>query len=339
MQFRADPSTLCFYEPFNDQLATATRDWLLETGPASWKSSHPAGAPYFQEYVPLLGASAGVRFYSRSMEWEWFIPEGGLRGRLRPEEHRYVESLLQHAADRGLVPVLGFCRSLGRIVPLKQHFAGTHIFLRRNLWSQWMSYLSQRENGNAWFIQTIFETCRRGADQYLDTIGEFYLRRARGRIRRPLELQTAPDNDVQTLFQLADADVFAMFMAVHLYLSVHAEMTADLTVDTTRLGIDPAYRDGMRQEIAERTGVLCSLADATHSQQFAIMDCEAIDWPEIAGHLQSAVRALSDDGAAARREDIAVRLFEETRAELARSERYLRAARDHIKALTEDKAS
>jgi hypothetical protein len=322
MQFRADPSTLCFYEPFNVQLAAAARELLTEPSPTSWNSGHPAGDPYFLEYVPLLIPSEGVQFYHRSMEWEWFIPEGGLNGRLRHDEHRYIESLLQHAADRGLTPVLGFCRSLGRIVPLKRQFAGTHIFLRRNLWSQWMSYLSQRENGNPWFVRTIFETCRPGTDDYLNSIREFYL----SRVQQWAERRAGPATDdyVQRLSGLSDADVFAMFMAVHLYLSVHAEMTADLTIDATRLGIDPAYRDRVRQDIVEKTGLTLSLADAAHNPQFAIMDPEAIDWLEIESHLQSAVRALSGGGATARYEEIAVRLLGETRAELGQSERYLR---------------
>jgi hypothetical protein len=343
MQFRVIPATLCFYEPFNGGLATLTRDLAMRSRPDSWNSGHPAGEPYLLEYLPLLGSPRGVRSYEAAMEWEWYVPEGGLKGNLRAAERRYVGSLLQHARDHDRIPVLGFCRSLGRLAPLKRHFSGTHIFQRRNVWSQWMSYLSQREDGNSWFCQTILETSRCNDDVYLSAIRDYYLKRA-GEQRAPLDqklstTQSKPAGaDIQSLLGLPDADLFAMFMAVHLYLYIHAETTADMTVDATRLGLEPAYRDDIRQEIVDRTGIQLSLADARHAQQFAMMEPAAIDWDEIEGHSQSAVRALGGARGMAQREEIAARLLDATRAEMAQSERYLRAARARVDALIAEKA-
>ena len=181
--------------------------------------------------------------------------------------------------------------------------------------------MSQRDNGNPYFCRTIWEICRCSDDVRLAAIRDCYVKRAEE--RRAQAGQTWSNNQhgqigVQPLLGLNDADLFAMFMAVHLYLYIHAEMTADMTVDSTRLGLEPSYREDIQKEIDDRTGVQVSLAAATHGQQFAAMEPTTIDWGEIEGHCRSAVRSLGGPRGLARREDIAARLLDAARAECAR---------------------
>jgi hypothetical protein len=338
MKFRDIPNTLCFCEPFNGQLASISGDYLEILGPASWNSGHPAGEPYFKEYQPLLLTTGGIRLFEPAMEMEWHMPDGGLQGNLRLAERRYIRSLLQYARDKDRVPVFGFCASLGRIAPLKQQFGGTHIFLRRNLWSQWLSYLAQKEAGNSWFCDKIFDTICTNDDDYLNDVHNYYLKRSIGRSASSAHglagPQTPPAGASRRLFDgLHDGDLFAMFMAVHLYLYIHAEMTADMTVDSTRLALDPAYCGNICQQITKRTRIRVSLADARHGQQFAMMDPATIDWDAIEVHRRAAIRALSAVHGTERPEAIAARLLDEARAEMTQSERYLQTARARVNSL------
>jgi len=310
-QFRAVPATICFYEPFNERLATLNKD-SIQVGPTSWDSGHPVGDPYFLEYLPLLNDPGGVQLYDPAMAVDWFIPDGGLNGNLRASEVRYVDSLLGFARERGLSPVLGFCRSLGRIAAIKRQFGGAHIFQYRNLWSQWMSYFALKEHGSVWFCNMLFEIAGRNKDSFLNGLHERYW------------TKTFP------VSELTHTKLFEMFMAVHLYLYAHAELAADLSVDVTRLGRDPAYSSKIQREIAELTEIKLATTNARHTQQFAMIDPLELDWGEIKAHGRSAVSALAQMYATARCEEIVSRLIEEAHSEMLESERYLESARKYI---------
>ena len=118
-KFRALPSTLCFYEPFNYALTWLTPDSALEINHEAWLSRHPPTAPYYQEYVPLLRDEGGVQGFDPAMTIQWFLPQGGLRGTLRPSETDYLERLIKHAGQSGKIPVFGDCWSLGRASAIK----------------------------------------------------------------------------------------------------------------------------------------------------------------------------------------------------------------------------
>src|SRR5262249_45081642 len=150
-KFRPLRETACYYEPFNDELATITCDKAGWAGFNAWDSHHPPTEPYYLEYLPLIQATGGVPLYERSFHLEWFTPIGGIRGKLRPTEIKYLAALVNHARGRGKIPVFQDTRSLGRLWPLKESFGGLHIFLYRNLWRQWLSYLYYRRRMNIFF--------------------------------------------------------------------------------------------------------------------------------------------------------------------------------------------
>ena len=144
-KFRQLPTTLAFYEPFNHFVWDITRDDALALANSEWDSGHPEIDPYFLEYLPLIRRAGGVRLGSgEEFRFEWFVPDGGLQGELREAERRYLALLVREAQRRGQGRGIRFLDSLGRIAAIKRAFGGLTIFLFRNLWSQWVSYLTQK---------------------------------------------------------------------------------------------------------------------------------------------------------------------------------------------------
>src|SRR5215472_7987945 len=133
LKFREQPSTVCFYEAFNECLASLTRSEALSLAPSSWNSRHPATEPYYREFVPLIRKSGGVRLFTPEISYRWFLPTDGPNGDLRPGEVKYLALLIRHAKRLGRIPVFGFVRSLGRVAAIKKRFPGLHIFQYRNL--------------------------------------------------------------------------------------------------------------------------------------------------------------------------------------------------------------
>jgi hypothetical protein len=244
----------------------------------------------------VIRRAGGARLFSPFMSYNWFIPQDGLRGELRRAERRYVALLVRQAWRIGKTPVLGCTRSLGRIWALKSLCGGTHIFLYRNLWQQWLSYLSYRRRGASYLFDTVRYVVALGAhegrDPFLTYLCGEYADRARllpgGDDRRPLEL----------LSRLPDAEIFEMFVAYHVYLYLHAELTADLTVDVSRLAADTGYRSRIENEVGERTRLLVSLADARDENRTAAFEfkADAIDWATIARHADRAATTLGHLG-------------------------------------------
>ena len=100
-KFRKLSQTECFNEPFNEDLITISRSKASSATPQSWDSHHPAGDPYYLEYLPLISDAGGVKLFDAHMPFDWFIPDGGLRGELRPSEKHYLKSLIQQAEVSG----------------------------------------------------------------------------------------------------------------------------------------------------------------------------------------------------------------------------------------------
>ena len=152
LKFREHQSTLCFYEPFHERLQTLTRSEACSLGPNSWNSGHPPTESYFREFVPLIRKAGGVRLFVPEISYGWFLPADGLTGDLRAEEIKYLALLIRHARRLRRIPVFGFARSLGRLAAIKNRFPGVHIFQYRNLWTQWVSLIDQRQNGNKYIF-------------------------------------------------------------------------------------------------------------------------------------------------------------------------------------------
>src|SRR5262249_21958239 len=103
------------------------------------------------------------------------------------------------------------------------------------------------------------------------------------------------------LLSLPVADMFAMFMAAHIYLYLHAALTADMAVDATRVARDPAYRASAEADVAALTGLALSFAGVREERQVRPQDfvLETIDWNEIREHAYRAAERLAEFGALA----------------------------------------
>lgn len=335
LKFRRLDSTLCFYEPFNHEIGELTRENIAQKGFSSWSSGHPPSEPYFLEFLPLLRRGGGVRLFGRELADEWFIPEGGLGGRLRPQEVRYLSLLVRHAAHCEKTPVFGFTRSLGRIGALKRQFPGRHIFLYRNLWSQWASYLNQRRNGNEYFIATILNILLGAGDPFFaSVINDYLLRTIEEGQRRPLSPAGLAGMLAATL---GEAELFGLFMAMHVYLYGFAQTTADLSIDVTRLARDGKYRAASRRQVSELTALPIDFGDIEDVLQAHSATPTGIDWGKVRETADNGVRALAHLCDAGELVRFGTVLIEETIAEMRTGERYVRRARSHIARLTTER--
>ena len=328
-RFRALPSTLCYYEPLNDKLAWLTAERAATLSPDSWNSRHPATDPYYREYGPLLKAGGGVEKFDTAMAYQWFVPEGGLRGRLRAAETDYFARLIEHAEAAGKVAVFGGWRSLGRVFALKQAFGGYHVFQYRNLWRQWLSILSYKRRGSLTFYVNLVDTLFRDDEPYFAYLRDFGLRLAadprtgRDPLASPLTwtrsypLPARDEAKAREIEQLPEPRAFALYTGLQIYLYLQARMSADASADVTRLAREPDYRRDVERQIVEGSGLPVSFADASDSETLTGVDFSvgAVDWDEVREHARVAARMLSAYGDLSQLTGEAEAFVDETMAE------------------------
>jgi tetratricopeptide (TPR) repeat protein len=333
LKFRRHSSTLCFYEPFHEVLATLTPSEALTRGPNSWNSRHPASEPDLLEFIPLIRKAGGVRLFAPEISYRWFVPIGGLNGNLHPQELKYLALLIRHADRRERIPVFGFTRSLGRLAAIKKQFPGIHIFQYRNLWTQWTSWIDYKENENEYFFRQLLQIMVETKDIYLSTILNRYL---------PRQIRVLADNDLESLCaelvkSFSGQDLFAIYMAFHTYMYMSALKSADVVIDVTRVARDEDYRNRTSHHLVCATGLPIALDDVAEIQRYHSFDPALIDWKEIRENLELAVLTL--DHLFERQELLGygTKLLDETLAEIATSERYVATARDQITTLTSER--
>jgi hypothetical protein len=345
LKFREQPSTLSFYEPFHECLATLTRSQALSLGPNSWNSRHPAGEPYFSEFVPLLRKAGGVRLFVPEISYQWFLPAGGPTGDLHPEEIKYLALLIRHAERLRRIPVFGFTRSLGRLGAIKRQFPGMHIFQYRNLWTQWVSLVDHKQNGNQYFFQQILHIMGQAQDPYLSSIiNRYVVRHLRSFGVERDNINLAGDNCYRLLATklsklMTGQDLFCLYMAFHIYLYICARQNADIVIDVTKMARDANYHQRVRDQLTSATGLPITFDDTTEVQQYYPFDPALIDWKEIRENVDFAVLML--DHAFDRQELLrfGAELVDETLAEIATSEKYVARARTEVARLTSERDS
>jgi glycosyltransferase involved in cell wall biosynthesis/GR25 family glycosyltransferase involved in LPS biosynthesis len=295
LKFRQLSSTCCFYEPFTHTLNWLTPQRAARLGRDSWHSRHPKSDPYYLEYAALLRESGGVKHFAPAMTMQWFLPEGGLHGQLRPAEKDYLSFLIDSAREAGKIPVFGDCWSLGRIWAIKQLYGGFHIFQYRNLWQQWLSFVSYKRRNDLTFYNTTVDIIWRDDDPYFQYLVERGLKYATepwsGMGPKPSPLlwnrlyENVPrDTDkVRQIETLPEHHAFALFMGLQVYLYLHAQLCADLRADVTRMARDEGYRNDIEREIEQKTGLPVSFADVDDvlPQTAVEFDQTSVDWDEI----------------------------------------------------------
>ncbi|QTC91182.1 coiled-coil domain-containing protein [Brevundimonas goettingensis] len=249
--FRERPAFRAYYEIFHEALGGLRMDAARTVQSDQWRSRHPSGAPYFLEFIPLMDPAGGIRgFTGEPALAAAFFPDGGLGGDLPSGEVKYVAGLIANAQDAGRIPVLTCTRTLGRADALKRRFGGTHILIHRNLFHQWNSFSGQHRTGNLYFLEYLFLIIARSRDDaFMDLLKTF----------TPADIETDFPMAIESRYD----DAFAIFVAWHVYMTLHATRSADIVIDVTRLASDDAYRLKTEARIRETTGQALDLGDAT----------------------------------------------------------------------------
>ena len=257
-RLRENDSVRGFYEPLHEDLsALRARDVGL-LRPDSWKSGHGKGAPYFAEFTPLLRAGGrGVRGHERRFAFERFF--------LREDEddrglEAYLRGLMGHAAAEGRLPVLKFCRSLGRVRWLEARFPDVaHAVVLRDPAAQWRSARRQMEqNKNRYFVLAPFIILARNTEHPL-------LAAAMDRLAVKLPPRLGDGLDVTTdvcwrhVQKLSWQDRFRGFLALWTASSMAALEGQAALVDADALEADAAHRALAEQMMANAAGVAVDL--------------------------------------------------------------------------------
>jgi hypothetical protein len=249
-RFRADPQVHAYYEPFSEVLADLKPEHVDAYKPSGWASGHPSlAAPYYREYAPLLRPEGGVAGFEPNFSYSLYYH----RGAPHPPMRAYLDGLLRHAAGCGLVPVLGLCRSLGRLPWLRAEFPGHHIVTVRNPLDQWRS-------------------CHRLATQESNTYFQFvaYTIAMIGALSQacPGFFEGLPFPDVAAVARsgrgaalteffetLSNSERRQVFLRVSSLDLLIALPSADVLVDLDRLTGDAAYRAMMTHRLRRMTAL------------------------------------------------------------------------------------
>jgi hypothetical protein len=284
-----------FYEPLHEDLSTLRARDVGLLRPDSWKSGHGKGAPYFAEFTPLLRAGGkGVRGHERRFAFDRFF--------LRDEEddrglEAYLRGLMGSAAAEGRLPVMKFCRSLGRVRWLEARFPDVaHAVILRDPAAQWRSARRQMEqNKNRYFVLAPFIILARNADQPL-------LAAAMDRLAVKLPPRLGDGLDVTTdvcwrhVQKLSWQDRFRGFLALWVASSIAALEGQAALIDADALEGNAAHRALAEQTMAGAAGVPVDLMPDRPDDGGAGFFGTAAEQTDAAKARDAALRVLQDHG-------------------------------------------
>jgi hypothetical protein len=249
-RFRQETKVCAFYEPFNELLASLDPLSLAQDLPEKWHPGHPVlTAPYCAEYAPLLRPEGGVSFFEPRFSYESYFNDSA-----DEPQRRYLAHLISHAKKSGVLPVLGFCRSMARLPWMRRHLQGVHIVTWRNPWDQWMSCHEQAlRHKNTYFEFRAFLIASIGVcdDRYRDFFGDLEL--------PPFLKYASAENEkfLHPFFYAAHVNQrFRIFLRVYMQDMLIALSHADVVVDLDRMSGDPAYRQAVTLHLRNLSGLV-----------------------------------------------------------------------------------
>ena len=226
---RSEAGYWCYQEPENEFVIHVNEnpERLLDL----WENAmlelrHPKlDRPYFWEIYEVRDSIRGL--FKKSFSYDDYfvqVPPG-----LPEDQRKYFGALIANAKGR---PVLGGCRTTGRVAALKDAFGGIHIHLWREPRNQWWSY-----KVNHYFdatVQLIFNASSLPA----------VLKEA----KQEVGLTDFHDEDVQREFEYAfkhplpSINNYSAFFALWLFSYLECEKYADVSINIDMLSIDQKYR-------------------------------------------------------------------------------------------------
>jgi len=254
-RLRDQSGVTAYYEPLHEVLATLDARQIARERPDAWASRHGGSAPYFAEYAPLLTrrwfrAPRGVRLHEPRFAYDQYFqaPEAADDALVG-----YIGGLLQAAGER--VPVLKFCRSLGRVAWMQRHFPDAlHAVVLRDPVAQFRSAEAQFAAGNRFFaVAPLMVLARnRQAPQVRDAVERFAL-------RLPALPERRRDLDAELCWRhgqrLDEAGRYRIFLAFWTITAISALSAGAMLIDADRLGTDAAHRAAVARALRGHTGL------------------------------------------------------------------------------------
>jgi hypothetical protein len=256
---RDSDTVRAFYEPLHEDLARLDRMAIGAFSPGSWGSGHGPGAPYFAEFTGVLNKNGrGVAGYHPRFAFDDFFADPE---RADPPLEAYVSDLLHHAAAEGRLPVLKFCRSLGRVPWFERHFPSAfHAVIVRDPRAQWSSARAQLERDkNRYFVLAPFVIVARNIHHPLMASAAAHLRvKLPPHLGRDLGLTTSVC--WHHVKHLTWADRYRGFLAFWTASNIAALSGDALAIDADALGADEEHRTAVQDAMNAATGLPLSLA-------------------------------------------------------------------------------
>ena len=296
-RFRTLPRTLCYYEPLHEALAGLTPEAIDALHAAAWRSGHPAlRRPYFDEFRPLLDETTGgvSGFHGDFAVRHFFAATDDEIANLAD----YLVFLLDHAARRGLQPVLKFCRTLGRIGWMQRHFPqALHVAVLRNPIEQFASARRQfLHSGNTYFL---------AMPLYLLAVHLHHPRVAAA--LRHLEVAPPPmppDTGVHEGLAICDAAIrrsgalkaYQTFLAFWTLTAASVPEAIDLSIDIDLIKLSPDYRGQCEADLARLTGLPIELSDVKAGVDHGLLDRAGLSRSELWACHRAAEAVLTELG-------------------------------------------
>ncbi len=255
-RFRGLLRTLAYYEPLHERLGNPGRGLTVPHWTPEISHHPPLEAPYFAEYQPLIEDGL-IGLFDLAFSYRRFFLSAEDDD---PGLMRYLTMLIDHAGARGLTPVLGFSRSLGRVGWMKHAFDALHLWVVRTPRKQWASIHHQKVRYNIpYFLVNQFLICGQNRDHSL-------LRPLIERYDIPLVHTSSVLNDIaiyQRLFEtVGDGTGYLVFYYLWRITGALARRDCEIVINVDRLAVDPAYRTLTTTAIHARTGLAPSFEDA-----------------------------------------------------------------------------
>ncbi len=267
-RLRENPAIRGFYEPLHEDLAKLKSRDVGLLRPDSWQSGHGTGAPYFAEFAPMLHRQGGVRGHQSAFAFDdYFAGPDSDQAALQS----YLRGLMASAAAENRLPVLKFCRSLGRVPWMEAHFPDVfHAIILRDPHAQWRSARRQMElTKNRYFVLAPFIILARNAHHPLlaDAIARLGVAMPPA-LSRNLGITT--DTCWRHVQRLSWQDRFRGFLALWAATGITALEGTATIIDGDRLGGDAFYRAEAERALAGAAGVPVGLMPGYPSEAGAL---------------------------------------------------------------------
>jgi hypothetical protein len=250
---RENPRVHGYYEPLHEHAATFRRRDVEKTRPGSWKSNHSETAPYFQEYRALIPPRGrGVSLYQTRFAFDDFFLAPHDPG--DAELEAYIASLLALPLSQGKLPVLKFCRSMGRVGWFEQRFPqALHAVVLRDPIAQFRSgqRLLQEQRNRYFALAPLLVLARNAHDPRVRTAAS-----ALG-VNLPTLYSDDMDYAVETcgahVRRAAPAERYRGFLAFWTLSALSALDSEALVIDADAMD-DLAHRSTIEQALQARIG-------------------------------------------------------------------------------------